>query len=177
MHRECDRKMVKNRTPWIIAQFQFLKSIERNWSELVGNDQQWLALRHISDQCLNFDWYRSTLIGIGQWLRESYKGHRNIATLNMCIPSRGGMINLTLWYITNRILAPCNYCHHPWCVGHKSYHKAQLIMFGCDGISDHASLNEVLHYGDTKLSWQQYYYYSFYFIVPALTHLFDIMEG
>ncbi len=24
----------------------------------------------------------------------------------------------------NRILAPCNYCHHPWCVGHTSYHKA-----------------------------------------------------
>ncbi len=53
----------------------------------------------------------------------------------------------------DRILAPCNYCHHPWCVGHKSYHKALLIMFGCDGISDHASWNEVFHYWDTKLSW------------------------
>ncbi len=25
-------------------------------------------------------------------------------------------------------------------------------MFGCDGISDHASWNEVFHYKDTKLS-------------------------
>ncbi len=25
-------------------------------------------------------------------------------------------------------------------------------MFGCDGISDHASWNEVFHYWDTKLS-------------------------
>ncbi len=25
-------------------------------------------------------------------------------------------------------------------------------MFGCDGISDHASWNEVFHYRDTKLS-------------------------
>ncbi len=32
--------------------------------------------------------------------------------------------------------------------------KLLLIMFGCDGISDHASWNEVFHYGDTKLSWQ-----------------------
>ncbi len=54
----------------------------------------------------------------------------------------------------NRILAPCNCCHHPWCFGHKSYHKALLIMFGCDGISDHASWNEVFHYRDTKLSCQ-----------------------
>ncbi len=46
---------------------------------------------------------------------------------------------------TDRILAPCNYCHHPWCVSHTSYHKALLIMFGCDGISDHASWNEVFH--------------------------------
>ncbi len=53
----------------------------------------------------------------------------------------------------DRILPPCNYCHHPWCVGHKSYHKALSIMFDCDGISDHASWNEVLHYRDTKLSW------------------------
>ncbi len=53
----------------------------------------------------------------------------------------------------DRILAPCNYCHHPWCVGHKSYHKALVIMFGCDGISDHASWNEVFHYWDAKLSW------------------------
>ncbi len=54
--------------------------------------------------------------------------------------------------LSDRILAPCNYCHHPWCVGHKSYHKALLIMFCCDGISDHASWNEVFHYWDTKLS-------------------------
>ncbi len=53
---------------------------------------------------------------------------------------------------SDRILAPCNYCHHPWYVGHKSYHKALLIMFGCDGISDHANWNEVFHYKDTKLS-------------------------
>ncbi len=26
-------------------------------------------------------------------------------------------------------------------------------MFGCDGISDYASWNEVFHYRDTKLSW------------------------
>ncbi len=60
--------------------------------------------------------------------------------------------NDNLSYII-QILAPCNYCHHPWCVGHKSYHIALLIMFGCDGISDHASWNEVFHYWDTKLSW------------------------
>ena len=52
----------------------------------------------------------------------------------------------------DRILPPCNYCHHPWCVGHKSYHKALLIMFSCDGISDHANWNEVFQYWDTKLS-------------------------
>ncbi len=52
----------------------------------------------------------------------------------------------------NRILPPCNYCHHPWCVGHKSYHKALLIMFSCDGMSDHAIWNEAFHYWDTKLS-------------------------
>ncbi len=45
-----------------------------------------------------------------------------------------------------------NYCHHSWCVGDKSYHKALLIMFSCDGISDHASWNEVFHYRDTNLS-------------------------
>ncbi len=27
-------------------------------------------------------------------------------------------------YFINRILSPCNNCHHPWCVGDKSYHKA-----------------------------------------------------
>ena len=43
----------------------------------------------------------------------------------------------------NQILPPCYYCHHPWCVGDKSYHKASLIMFSCDGISDYASWNEV----------------------------------
>ncbi len=58
---------------------------------------------------------------------------------------------------TDRILTPCNYCHHPWCVGHKSYHKALLIMFGCDGISDNASWNEVFYWWDIKLScdWQK----------------------
>ncbi len=54
----------------------------------------------------------------------------------------------------NRILPPCNYCHHPWYVGHKSYHKALLTMFSCDGISDHAIWNEVFHYWDSKLSWE-----------------------
>ena len=53
----------------------------------------------------------------------------------------------------DRILSPCNYCHHPWGDGHKSYHKALSFMFGCDGISDHACWNEVFHYWDTKLSW------------------------
>ena len=53
-----------------------------------------------------------------------------------------------------RILPPCNYCHHPWYVGGKSYHKALIIMFSCDGISDHASWNEVFHYWDTKFSWK-----------------------
>ncbi len=52
----------------------------------------------------------------------------------------------------NRILPPCNYCHHPWCVGDKSYHKALLIMFSCDGISDHGGWNDVFHYRDTKFS-------------------------
>ena len=37
-------------------------------------------------------------------------------------------------YCGDRILAPYNYCHHPWYVGHKSYHKALLIIFGCDRI-------------------------------------------
>ena len=46
----------------------------------------------------------------------------------------------------DRILAPCNYCLHPSCVDHKSYHNTLLIMFSCDGISDHASWNEVFHY-------------------------------
>ena len=45
---------------------------------------------------------------------------------------------------------------YPWCVGDKSYHKALLIMFRCDGILDHASLNEVFHYWDTQLSWYTY---------------------
>ena len=53
----------------------------------------------------------------------------------------------------DRILPPCNYCHHPWWVGDKSYHKALFIMFSCDGISDHAGWNEVFHYRDTKFSW------------------------
>ena len=35
---------------------------------------------------------------------------------------------------------------HPWCVTDKSYHKALLIVFGCDGITDHASWNEVFNY-------------------------------
>ncbi len=38
---------------------------------------------------------------------------------------------------------------------HKVYISLKLralIMFGCDGISDHASWNEVFHYRDTKLS-------------------------
>ena len=56
------------------------------------------------------------------------------------------------YWRTDRILPPCNYCHHPWCVGDKCYHKALLIMFSCDGISGHASWNEVLDYWDTKLS-------------------------
>ncbi len=54
--------------------------------------------------------------------------------------------------ILNRILPPCNYCHHPWCVGDKSYHKALSIMFSCDGMSDHACWNGVFHYLDKKLS-------------------------
>ncbi len=40
-----------------------------------------------------------------------------------------------------RILPPCKYCHHPWCVGDKSYHKALIIMFSddvmwCDDMSE-----------------------------------------
>ncbi len=38
----------------------------------------------------------------------------------------------------DRILPPCKHCHHPWCVGDKSDHKALLIMFICNGMSDHA---------------------------------------
>ncbi len=60
---------------------------------------------------------------------------------------RGGVLQ---WYI--QILPPCNYCHHSWCVGDKSYHKALIIMYSCDGISDHASWNEVFNYWDTKFS-------------------------
>ncbi len=52
----------------------------------------------------------------------------------------------------DRILAPCNYCLHPSCVDHKSYHNTLLIMFSCDGISDHASWNEVFHYWDTRFA-------------------------
>ena len=44
---------------------------------------------------------------------------------------------------SDQTLPPCNHCHHPWCVGDKSYHKALLIMFSFDGMSDHASWNEV----------------------------------
>ncbi len=63
------------------------------------------------------------------------------------------MENITSTMVSlDRILPPCNCCHHPWCVGDKSYHKALLIMFSFDGISDHASWNEVFHYRDTKLS-------------------------
>ena len=58
-----------------------------------------------------------------------------------------------LSFRTNQILCARNYCHHPWCVGDKSYRKALLIMFTCDGMSDHASRNEDFHYWDTKLSW------------------------
>ncbi len=69
----------------------------------------------------------------------------------------------------DRILPPCNYCHHPWCVGRKSYHKALLIMFGCDGISDHASWNELFHYRDTKLSWADLFNQNnFHVLVPSL---------
>ena len=53
---------------------------------------------------------------------------------------------------SDRTLPPCNSCHHPWCVGDKSYHKALLIMFSCDGMSDYTSWNDVFHYWDTKLS-------------------------
>ncbi len=59
----------------------------------------------------------------------------------------------SLCYI-DRILPACNYCHHPWCVGDKCYHKALIIMFSWDGLSDHASWNEVCHYWDTRLSWE-----------------------
>ncbi len=56
----------------------------------------------------------------------------------------------------DRILPPCNYCHHPWCFVDKSHHRSVLIMLSCYGISDHVSLSEVSHYWDTKLSWQGY---------------------
>ncbi len=46
---------------------------------------------------------------------------------------------LRVFCVASIEFAPCNYCNHPWCVGHKSYHKALLIMFGCDGISEHAT--------------------------------------
>ncbi len=46
-----------------------------------------------------------------------------------------------IWYsqtdVLSRILPPYNFCHHPWCVGDKSYHKALSIMFSCNGMSDH----------------------------------------
>ncbi len=85
-----------------------------------------------------------------------------------------------MWLEFNRILA-----HHPWCVGHKSYHKALLIKFGCDGISDHASWNEAYHYWDTKLSWHSatlkclqcsfgnfYFIFQVYMCVGKGTHVF-----
>ena len=64
-----------------------------------------------------------------------------------CDPSlrRGQKFVLSSRFIS-RILPHCNLCHHPWCVGDKCYHKALIIMFSCDGISDHASWNEVFHY-------------------------------
>ena len=58
----------------------------------------------------------------------------------------------TVLHLPPSVLPPCNYCHHPWSVGDKSYHKALLIVFSCDGMSDHASWNEVFHYWDTELS-------------------------
>ncbi len=30
---------------------------------------------------------------------------------------------------SHQILPPCNYCHHHWYVGDKSYHQALIIMF------------------------------------------------
>ena len=41
----------------------------------------------------------------------------------------------------DQILAPCNCCHHPWCVGHKSYHKA--LLRGRDRKDFTASYNHV----------------------------------
>ncbi len=38
--------------------------------------------------------------------------------------------------------------------------KALLIMFSCDGMSDHASWNEVFHYWDTKLSCLPYEWWA-----------------
>ena len=79
-------------------------------------------------------------------------GRKRINSLSLYYP----VLSWADFWWPDRILAPCNYCHHPWCVGHKSYHKALLIMFGCDGISDHLSWNEVFHYRDTKLSWIEF---------------------
>ena len=66
------------------------------------------------------------------------------------------MVHLSIDTLYDQILPPCNYCHHPWCVGGKCYHKALLIMFSCAGMPDHASWNEVFHFWDTKLSWFTY---------------------
>ena len=46
--------------------------IESNWSFLIFIDRQWSILNHILDQFLKFDFYWSTLIGIGDWSSMSW---------------------------------------------------------------------------------------------------------
>ena len=84
------------------------------------------------------------------WLEPCYQGTHIVLVKNLLAY---WPVLLALSVKLDRIIAPCNYCHHPWCVGDNSYHKALLIMFSCDGMSDHASWSEVFHYWDTRLSW------------------------
>ncbi len=81
------------------------------------------------------------------WLRASLGYHsiwRIIQSHVFTWPSISRIINQHARLITalpDQILPPCNYCHHPWCItciGDKSYHKALLTMFRCNGMSGHA---------------------------------------
>ncbi len=129
-HPEKKQPLLKIKS-WLTVTWNYLSSpLLRN---MVTN---YSAMRALIDRQID-----------GQQMVGRYQVYHLPASLKLC--SQQGVSST----VNDRILAPCNYCHHPWCIGHKSYHKALLIMFGCDGISDHASWNEVFHYWDIKLSW------------------------
>ncbi len=109
-------------------------------------------------QCVN-GWSFVTNSIRNEYCQDWYSNSGSKKCLHTCTEAFHGPISFMDFKFhffpqVDPILPPCNYCHHPWCVGDKSYHKGLKIMFSCDGNSDHASWNEVFHYWDTKLSWQ-----------------------